>query len=80
MNYFIDEEALEIEEKNIFTATELITLLPACGNGGLVKIFRRQQLVTSFLPHYKHRTSDLPPNLPPVFGNVRWKSVDGGRG
>ena len=35
MNYFVDEEALEIEEKNIFTATELITLLPACGNGGL---------------------------------------------
>ena len=25
MNYFIDEEALEIKEKNIFTAVEMIT-------------------------------------------------------
>ncbi len=28
VNYFIDEENLEIEQQNIFTATELVTLLP----------------------------------------------------
>jgi len=28
MNYFVDEEALEIKEKNIFTATEMFTLCP----------------------------------------------------
>jgi len=28
MNYFVDEEGLSIIEKNIFTATEIITLLP----------------------------------------------------
>ena len=69
MNYFIDEEALEIAEKNIFTATELITLLPACGNGGLVRFFDANNWVTSFLPHYKHRTSQVPPNPPAGF----WK-------
>jgi len=69
MNYFIDEEALEIEEKNIFTATELITLLPACGNGGLVRFFDANNWVTSFLPHYKDRPSQTPPNPPPGF----WK-------
>ncbi|MBN9384511.1 MAG: hypothetical protein J0H74_27405 [Chitinophagaceae bacterium] len=69
MNYFIDEDALEIEEKNIFTATELITLLPACGNGGLVRFFDANNWVASFLPHYKHRTSATPPNPPPGF----WK-------
>jgi len=69
MNYFIDEEALEIEEKNIFTATELITLLPACGNGGLVKFFDANNWVASFLPHYKHRRSMIPPNPPARF----WK-------
>jgi hypothetical protein len=34
MNYYVDEEALEIREKNIFTATELITLIPAGGANG----------------------------------------------
>ena len=28
INYFIDEQHLEIEEKNLFTATECVTLLP----------------------------------------------------
>src|SRR5882757_6279954 len=69
MNYFIDEEALEIEEKNIFTATELITLLPACGNGGLVRFFDANDWVTSFLPHYKDRPSATPANPPARF----WK-------
>ncbi|HVU56825.1 MAG TPA: hypothetical protein VHD83_17305 [Puia sp.] len=69
MNYFIDEEALEIEEKNIFTATELITLLPACGNGGLVRFFDANDWVTSFLPQYKHRLPTAPPNPPAGF----WK-------
>jgi hypothetical protein len=32
MNYFIDEECEEIEERNIFTAIELVTLLPVCGH------------------------------------------------
>lgn len=71
MNYFVDEEALEIEEKNIFTATELITLLPACGNGGLVRFFDANNWVTSFLPQYKHRTSTIPPNPPAGF----WKHM-----
>ncbi|HEY4205569.1 MAG TPA: hypothetical protein VGM31_02110 [Puia sp.] len=69
MNYFIDEEALEIEEKNIFTATELITLLPACGNGGLVQFFDANNWVTSFLPQYKNRSAMTPPNPPAGF----WK-------
>ncbi len=31
LNYFIDEENLEIDEKNLYTATELVTLIPAAG-------------------------------------------------
>lgn len=33
LNYFIDEHHLEIEEKNLFTATELSTLIPICHQG-----------------------------------------------
>ena len=55
MNYYIDEEALEIEEKNIFTATEVLTLLPMCGNGALERFFEANTWATRYLPHYRHR-------------------------
>ena len=62
MNYYVDEEALEIEEKNIFTATELISLMPIRGNGGLVKFFNANDWATSFLPQYAHRQREAPGN------------------
>ncbi|HVS94900.1 MAG TPA: hypothetical protein VHE54_00390 [Puia sp.] len=55
MNYYVDEDALEINEKNIFTAIELLTLLPACGNGGLVRFFQANNWTSHFLPHYRDR-------------------------
>lgn len=55
MNYYVDEDALEIKEKNIFTATEMITLVPASGNGGLVKFFDANDWTTAYFPHYKDR-------------------------
>ncbi len=39
LNYYVDEEALEVQEKNIFTATELYTLLPAAGGESLARFF-----------------------------------------
>jgi hypothetical protein len=56
MNYFIDEEALEIKEKNIFTATELITLMPASGNGGLTRFFRANDWTVRYYPQYLYRS------------------------
>ena len=41
VNYFISSNALEIEEKNIFTATELTTLLPMFGNGSFHKFYEK---------------------------------------
>lgn len=64
MNYYIDEEALEIEEKNIFTATELITLLPACGNGSLTRFFDANDWVQGWLPQYRNRTRTAPVQTP----------------
>jgi hypothetical protein len=55
MNYYIDEEALEIEEKNIFTATELLTLMPMCGNGALDRFFEANTWTTLYLPRYRDR-------------------------
>ncbi|MEZ4894812.1 MAG: hypothetical protein R2778_17590 [Saprospiraceae bacterium] len=40
VNYFIDSDHLEIEEKNLFTATETVTLLPLFG-GKISEDFRK---------------------------------------
>lgn len=55
MNYYIDEEALEINEKNIFTATELLTLMPASGNGSLTRFFNANDWAGAWYPQYRHR-------------------------
>jgi hypothetical protein len=60
MNYFIDEEALEIKEKNIFTATELLTLMPASGNGGLTRFFNANDWASTWYPQYRHRDRTAP--------------------
>jgi len=39
MNYYIDEEALLIEDQNIFTAIEIKTLVPVCGEKVLSNFF-----------------------------------------
>ncbi|HTR31360.1 MAG TPA: hypothetical protein VMH27_18940 [Puia sp.] len=59
MNYYVDEDALEIREKNIFTATEMITLIPASGNGGVVRFLKANEWTARFYPryHYKNRES-----------------------
>jgi hypothetical protein len=78
MNYYIDEEALEIKEKNIFTATELLTLMPICGNGALDQFFEANSWTSLYLPHYRarhwvdkgyHRTSLLKRLLEALFNN-----------
>lgn len=58
MNYYVDEEALEIREKNLFTATELITLIAASGNGGVVNFFKANEWTARFYPRYRHRTRE----------------------
>lgn len=55
MNYFVDEDAMLIEEKNVFTAMELITLLPACGNGSLGKFFSANDWAREYYPNYRYR-------------------------
>ena len=51
VNYFISSNALEIEEKNIFTATELTTLLPMFGNGSFHKFYDKNKWVENYLPN-----------------------------
>jgi hypothetical protein len=77
MNYYVDEQALEIKEKNIFTATELITLLPASGNGGLVSFFQANDWTTRYYPQYLHRSLEAQGNhQPSLFKRFLEKLLD----
>ena len=56
MNYFIDEKAMVIAEKNIFTATEVVTLKPVCGKGIYPLFFEANNWVFDFLPNHTAQT------------------------
>jgi hypothetical protein len=53
VNYFISEDALEIDEKNRFTATELVTLMPMFGNGSFHDFYKKNKWAKTFLPNKK---------------------------
>jgi predicted nucleotidyltransferase len=57
MNYFIDEDHLEIAEKNIYTATEIATLLPLRGSVAFEKFYAANRWMNTFLPNKYLRVS-----------------------
>jgi predicted nucleotidyltransferase len=57
MNYYVDEEGLEIKEKNIYTATELATLMPLRGIEVFQQLYMNNQWSKEFLPNYSIRVS-----------------------
>lgn len=55
MNYYIDESALVIAEKNIFTATEIITVLPVCGDTVFNSFFCANEWTHTYYPNTRPR-------------------------
>lgn len=64
-NYFLDENHLEIEEKNIFTATELATLLPLYGKENYKKLIDSNSWIQLFFPHHNSRQTVNVPTYRP---------------
>jgi hypothetical protein len=62
VNYFMDAEHLEIEEKNLFTATELVTVIPLYGTQYYEQLNMSNGWVGKFFPNRRLRelTSSLP--------------------
>lgn len=61
MNYFVDEEGLCILEKNIYTATEVATVLPMRGDHVFDKFYAANRWTKEFLPNnYMHVSSAKP--------------------
>ena len=52
VNYFVDEDHLEIEEKNLFTATELATVLPLYGSEQYSRLIETNGWLNGFFPNY----------------------------
>ncbi|HMG92736.1 MAG TPA: hypothetical protein VK589_21910 [Chryseolinea sp.] len=63
VNYFVDEDHLEIEEKNLFTATELATVLPLYGAEQYTKLIKTNNWLKGFFPNYTSRRVENVPVL-----------------
>ena len=51
VNYFLDSESMEIEEKNIFTAIECATLIPTYNSEYYTKFWNENSWVSNYLPN-----------------------------
>lgn len=61
INYFIDEDHLEIEEKNHYTATEIVTLLPVYGQQYYDRFMDANQWIRAYYPNYPVRSLERTP-------------------
>jgi hypothetical protein len=59
VNYFISSDTLEISEQNLFTATELLTLIPASGKSVFNEFLATNLWATEHLPNLKVDTSTI---------------------
>jgi hypothetical protein len=58
VNYFVDEDHLEIEEKNLFTATELATVIPLYGAQEYNSLINSNGWLIDFFPNYIARSTE----------------------
>jgi len=66
MNYYVDENMLQIKEKNIYTATEISTLLPLRGISVFQEFFRENSWSRNFLPNHSLRVSYVEQSKNPI--------------
>ncbi len=57
MNYYVDEKEMEIEEKNIYTAIEIVTLIPLQGEIAFENFHKINFWSKTFLPNHFLRIS-----------------------
>jgi hypothetical protein len=65
INYLIDSDSLEIPDKNIFTATEILTLIPMSGGEVYTSFLRHNTWAKSYLPNrIIHTANEIPTKTP----------------
>jgi predicted nucleotidyltransferase len=70
MNYYVDEDGLEIKEKNIYTATELATLLPLRGISAFQQLYQHNQWSRKILPNHSMKVAYTKEVSSPLFKKV----------
>lgn len=78
INYFVDSQHLEIEEKNLFTATESVTLLPMWGNEYYQAFYSQNTWAWKYYPHFALRNaSEVPPTSKGFFKSIAERVLAG---
>ncbi|MDB5156324.1 MAG: hypothetical protein JWR50_1031 [Mucilaginibacter sp.] len=67
MNYYIDEAQLEIKEKTIYTAIEVVTLIPLQGDTIIEQFYAANSWTRNYLPNKIMRISSAKPLKPSLF-------------
>ncbi len=70
LNYYIDEQELEIPEKNIFTAMEIVTLVPMQGGESLQKFFNANKWTGDYFPMHHTKINGTPQIAGGVFSKM----------
>jgi len=70
MNYYVDEQQLEIEEKNLYTAIEIGTLIPLQGDLVFERFYAANSWTRSFLPNKNVRIASAKPVKRTVFKRI----------
>ncbi|MDN3664299.1 nucleotidyltransferase domain-containing protein [Algibacter miyuki] len=65
VNYFISKNDLEIKEKNLFTATELRTLIPITGKAVFSKFLKQNTWAHSYLPNINNQQVEVDTTIKP---------------
>jgi len=58
LNYFVDQDHLEIDDRNIFTATELTTLIPVCNIEEYNRLCDSNPWVINYYPHFHRKSAE----------------------
>lgn len=53
VNYYVSEDQLSIDERNIFTATELATLIPVCNTEVYARLIENNNWLKDFYPQHQ---------------------------
>jgi predicted nucleotidyltransferase len=77
MNYYVDEAGLEIMEKNIFTATEIVTLRPMQGRNGLCDFVGSNEWTRNYFPSQQYTTANVP-EIKPGFWRRSFEKIFSG--
>jgi len=60
LNYFIDTKALDIPERNIYTAIEIATLIPKQGGDIFAAFYKQNSWIHRYLPNYAENVAGAP--------------------